>query len=67
MGSPPISDNYAVPPTAWLFHPQLSSRPSAISTLIPERWLNPSGTAAPPIPKMYFFFGSGPHGYIGLE
>ncbi|KAI1786315.1 cytochrome P450 sterol C22-desaturase [Ganoderma leucocontextum] len=67
----PISENYTVPagsmviPSFYnsLHDPEVFPQPDE---LIPERWLDPNGSANQN-PKNYLVFGSGPHKCIGLE
>jgi len=67
----PIADNYTVPtgsmviPSLYpsLQDPEIYAEPEKF---IPERWLDPNGSAEQN-PKNYLVFGAGPHKCIGYE
>ena len=67
----PISDDYTVPSGSMVIasiypsvhDPEVFPEPSK---LLPERWLDPNGSANQN-PKNYLIFGNGPHRCIGLE
>ncbi|KAH9927478.1 cytochrome P450 sterol C22-desaturase [Epithele typhae] len=67
----PISDSYTAPSGSIVIasvypsvhDPEVYPQPSV---LVPERWLDPEGSANT-TPKNYLIFGSGPHKCIGVE
>ncbi|OBZ78933.1 hypothetical protein A0H81_00323 [Grifola frondosa] len=67
----PISEDYTVPANSMvipsfynsLHDPEVFPEPD---DLIPERWLDPNGSANQN-PRNYLVFGSGPHKCIGIE